>query len=102
VCLLFFIFLNYLSTQYYLNAGDDTWQAAARIYVEQRHKEITINRPVDCWIAHIAMEHGAILLHHDKDFAKISRIRLLMQERFKLRQNPTNPACPVKCLPNEM
>jgi predicted nucleic acid-binding protein len=73
---------DYLSTQYYIEADDNTWQAAARIYFELRRKGVTINSPVDCCIAQIAMEHGAILLHRDKDFEKISRIRPLRQEHF--------------------
>ena len=76
---------DYLSTQYYLEADDSTWQAAARIYFELRRKGVTINSPVDCCIAQIAMEQGATLLHRDKDFEKISRIRPLRHERFKLR-----------------
>ena len=76
---------DYLSTQYYLEADYNTWQAAARIYFELRRKGVTINSPVDCCIAQIAMEQGATLLHRDKDFEKISRIRPLRQERFKLR-----------------
>jgi predicted nucleic acid-binding protein len=76
---------DYLSTQYYLETDDNTWQEAARIYFELRRKGVTINSPIDCCIAQIAMEHGAILLHRDKDFGKISRIRPLIQERFKLR-----------------
>lgn len=76
---------DYLSTQYYLETDDNTWQEAARIYFELRRKGVTINSPIDCCIAQIAMVHGAILLHRDKDFGKISRIRPLIQERFKLR-----------------
>lgn len=76
---------DYLSTQYYLETDDNTWQEAARIYFELRRKGVTINSPIDCCIAQIAMEHGAILLHRDKDFGKISRIRPLIQEQFKLR-----------------
>ena len=76
---------DYLSTQYYLEASQGTWPEAARIYFELRRKGVTINSPIDCCIAQIAMEHGALLLHRDKDFEKISRIRLLEQERFKLR-----------------
>ena len=75
---------DYLSTQYYLEASDHTWQEAARIYFELRRKGVTINSPVDCCIAQIAIEHGILLLHHDKDFERISRIRPLEQERFKL------------------
>ena len=76
---------DYLSTQYYLEASQDTWPEAARIYFELRRKGFTINSPVDCCIAQIALEHGAFLLHRDKDFEKISLIRSLKQGRFKLR-----------------
>lgn len=76
---------DYLSTQYYLEASENTWREAARIYFELRRKGVTINSPVDCCIAQIAMEHGAFLLHLDKDFEKIARIRPLKQERFKFR-----------------
>jgi len=76
---------DYLSTQYFLEASRDTWPEAARIYFELRRKGVTINSPVDCCIAQIALEHGAFLLHRDKDFEKIARIRPLEQGRFKLR-----------------
>jgi len=76
---------DYLTTQYYLEASQDTWPEAARIYFELRRKGFTINSPVDCCIAQIALERGAFLLHRDKDFEKISRIRPLEQGRFKLR-----------------
>ncbi|MBW1772113.1 MAG: PIN domain nuclease [Deltaproteobacteria bacterium] len=74
---------DYLWSQYYLEASESTWREAARIYFELRKKGVTINSPVDCCIAQIAMEHGAFLLHRDKDFERISRIRPLEQERFQ-------------------
>jgi predicted nucleic acid-binding protein len=74
-----------LSTQYYLEASEDTWPEAARIYFELRRKSVTINSPIDCCIAQIAIENGALLIHRDEDFEKISRIRPLTQRRFKLR-----------------
>ena len=73
---------EYLSNQYYLEASEQTWKAAARIYFELRRKGVTINSPVDCCIAQVAMEYGVTLLHRDKDFEKISRIRPLEQEQF--------------------
>jgi len=76
---------DYLSTQYYLEASQDTWPETARIYFELRRKGFTINSPIDCCIAQIALEHGAFLLHRDKDFEKISRIRSLKHGRFNLR-----------------
>ena len=75
---------DYLSTQYYLEASDNTWREAARIYFELRRSGVTLNSPVDCCIAQIAMEHDALLLHVDKDFERISRMRPLEQERFEL------------------
>lgn len=76
---------DYLSTQYFLEATQDTWSKAARIYFELRRKGFTINSPVDCCIAQVALEYGAILLHRDKDFEKISRFRPLQEKRFNLR-----------------
>ena len=71
---------DYLATQYYLEASDITWQQAGRIYFELRRKGTTINSPIDCCIAQVALEYGALLLHRDKDFGKISRIRPLEQQ----------------------
>ena len=77
---------DYLSTQYYLEATKHTWPEAARIYFELRRSGVTINSPVDCCIAQIALEYGAFLLHSDKDFERISKIRPIEQERFDLFQ----------------
>ncbi len=75
----------YLTTQYYLETTADTWRDAARVYFELRKRGITINSPVDCCIAQIAIETQVLLLHRDKDFERIARIRPLAAERFKLR-----------------
>ena len=75
---------DYLSTQYYLETTENTWREAARIYFELRRKGITISSPVDCCIAQIAIEVQALLLHRDRDFEKIARIRPLVAERFNL------------------
>jgi predicted nucleic acid-binding protein len=74
---------GYLTTQYYLETSDITWQQAARIFFELRRKGVTINSPIDCCIAQIALEWDAVLLHRDKDFEKISRNRPLEHELFK-------------------
>ena len=76
---------TYLSTQYYLEATENTWRDAARIYFELRKNGITINSPIDCCIAQLAIETQVLLLHRDKDFERIAGIRLLAAERFKLR-----------------
>jgi len=73
---------KYLSTQYYIEASEDTWREAARIYFDLRRKGTTINSPIDCCIAQIAIEADAVLLHRDQDFPKIARIRPLAAERL--------------------
>jgi len=73
---------DYLSTQFYLEATEETWREAARIYFELRRKGITLSSPVDCCIAQIAIESKILLLHRDEDFERIARIRPLAIERF--------------------
>jgi predicted nucleic acid-binding protein len=73
---------QYLSTQYYLEASESTWREAARIYFELRRKGVTVNSPIDCCIGQIAMEWKAILLHMDRDFDRIAKIRPLVAEWF--------------------
>lgn len=76
---------EYLSTQYYLESSENTWREAARIYFELRREGKTINSPIDCCIAQIAIEVGAILLHRDQDFSRIARIRPLWAEWFNVQ-----------------
>ena len=73
---------EYLSSQYYLECSEETWKLAARIFYELRRKGITVNSPVDCCIAQIALESGAVLLHRDRDFEKIAVIRAVSTEWF--------------------
>ena len=73
---------EYLSTQYYLEASEDTWRSAARIYFNLRKTGNTVRSPVNCCIACIAMESQALLLHRDRDFEKIAGISPLKNEFF--------------------
>lgn len=45
---------------------------------------VTINSPVDCCIAGLAIESQALLLHRDHDFERIAEIRPLKNEYFDL------------------
>jgi predicted nucleic acid-binding protein len=47
---------EYLATQYYLEATEQTWRHAARIYFDLRRSGITIRSTIDCCIACIAIE----------------------------------------------
>ncbi len=71
-----------MASQYYLEANEDTWRHAARIYFELRRSGITIKSPIDCCIACIAMEAQALLLPRDHDFQRIAEIRPLFNEFF--------------------
>ncbi|RLD92543.1 MAG: PIN domain nuclease [Aquificota bacterium] len=73
---------EYLETQIYLEATEGTWVEAARIYYDLRRKGITVNSPIDCCIAQLAIENGVTLLHRDQDFEKIEKIRPLKALRF--------------------
>jgi hypothetical protein len=50
---------------------------AARIYFDCRRRGITIRSSVDCLIAQRALEHDLALLHQDRDFDAIRRVRPL-------------------------
>lgn len=75
---------EYLATQYYLEASENTWRTAARIYFDLRKSGITVRSPIDCCIACIAMEAQAFLLHHDHDYEKIAEITPLEHEFFNI------------------
>ena len=76
---------EYLATQYYLEASEETWRNAARIYFDLRRRGVTVGSPIDCCVARIAMEYGALLLHRDQDFARIAQRFPLKAEYFPHR-----------------
>jgi len=39
-----------------------------------RRAGITIRSSIDCLIARVAIEHGLMLLHDDRDFERISKV----------------------------
>jgi predicted nucleic acid-binding protein len=75
---------EYLAGQYYLEVNEHTWRKAARIYFELRRKGITVNSPVDCCIAQVAIDEKALLLHRDRDFEKIALVRPLLASWFEV------------------
>lgn len=74
---------EYLEGQFYLEADENTWKEAARIYFEMRRKGLTVGSPVDCCIAQAALSWGALLLHRDHDFEKIAVVRPLKLAWFE-------------------
>ena len=55
--------------------------SAARIYVECRHRGVTLRSTADCLIAQCAMESDLTLLHHDRDFKRIASIVPSLREK---------------------
>lgn len=74
---------TYLEGQDYLEAAGASYAAAARIYFDLRRAGLTVRSPIDCVIAEIAVEHDATLLHRDRDFEAIARVRPLSQMRVE-------------------
>jgi hypothetical protein len=70
---------TYLGSQMSVTARDPlrSHVEAARIYFDCRRRGLTIRSTIDCLIAQIALEHGFALLHDDRDFEAIRRVRKL-------------------------
>lgn len=51
-----------------------TYEIAAILYRRARRAGFTIRKPNDCLIAAIALEHGALLVHNDRDFNALAQI----------------------------
>lgn len=73
------LLLEYLGSQEIVLPADPmaTHIEAARIHYDLRRAGLTVRSAVDCWIAQLALETGADLLHSDRDFEVIARVRPL-------------------------
>jgi predicted nucleic acid-binding protein len=76
---------SYLEEQTYIEPNPSTWQQSARIYFDLRRQGLTVRSPIDCCIAQIALENNLLLLHDDKDFLTIAKIRPLIMEHWQSR-----------------
>lgn len=74
---------TYLDTQDYIEPTINSWQSAARIYYDLRRKGLTVRSPIDCCIAQAALEHNLLLIHNDRDFETIAKVRSLQHLRFQ-------------------
>lgn len=78
-------FSDYLEGQDYVEARPQTWTSAARIHFDLRRKGLTVTSILDCCIAQIAIENGLIMIHNDKDFETIGKIRRMRLSRFDIQ-----------------
>jgi hypothetical protein len=74
---------TYLETQDYIELTPHSWQAAARIYYDLRRQGLTVRSSIDCCIAQAALENNLLLIHNDRDFETIARVRSLRHLRFQ-------------------
>lgn len=51
-----------------------TYEVAAILYRRARQAGFTIRKPNDCLIAAVALEHGALLVHNDRDFNALAQV----------------------------
>lgn len=51
-----------------------TYEVAAQLYRAARAAGLTIRKPNDCLIAALALEHGALLVHNDRDFVALAQV----------------------------
>ena len=67
---------DYLDTQtfYDLKFGRESHSRAAQLYFECRRNGYTLTSTIDCIIAEVAIEHGLLVLHDDKDYEYIQRV----------------------------
>jgi predicted nucleic acid-binding protein len=78
---------TYLQEQNYIEATPDTWVAAARIYYDLQRQGLTVRGTIDCCIAQLAIENELTLVHNDRDFETIQRVRELNCLRFQPDNN---------------
>jgi hypothetical protein len=51
-----------------------TYEIAAQLHRTARSAGFTIRNPNDCLIAAVALEHGALLVHNDRDFLALAQV----------------------------
>jgi predicted nucleic acid-binding protein len=51
-----------------------TYEIAAILYRRARSAGLAVRKPNDCLIAAIALEHGALLVHNDRDFFALAQV----------------------------
>jgi len=73
---------DYLADQDYLEMEEKGWASAARLYYDLRRQGLTVRSVIDCCIAGIALRYGVTLLHSDRDFLAIAKLRALKHLQF--------------------
>jgi predicted nucleic acid-binding protein len=75
----------YLDRQDYIEIEPAGWVDAARIVFDLRKAGLTVRSIFDCCIAQVAIDNRLTLVHNDKDFEAIAKVRPLRQQRLDLQ-----------------
>ena len=67
----------YLQDQDYLTENSSIFVESARIFYDLRRKGLTVRSTIDCCIAQLAITYDLILIHNDRDFENIKKVRNL-------------------------
>jgi predicted nucleic acid-binding protein len=51
-----------------------TYELAAQLFRRAKAKGLVIRKPTGCLIAALAIEHGALLVHNDRDFLALAQV----------------------------
>ncbi len=78
---------GYLRTIEIVAPNRHSWSGAARIFFDLRRRGLTVRSVVDCCIAQLALENGLTLLHNDRDFHTIARVRGLQHQQFNFEEH---------------
>jgi len=67
---------EYMGSQTFYHPVDpvESYREAALIYFRCRRAGVTICSAIDCLIARVAIEHGLMLLHDDRDFESMADV----------------------------
>jgi len=75
---------HFFAGQIFLPVLDESWERAARIFFDLRRRGLTVRSLVDCCLAQQALDHDLLLLHRDRDYEAIARVRPLRQRYLDL------------------
>lgn len=76
---------NLISAQDVLQPAPIVWWQAPRTFFELRRAGFTVRSVFDCMIAEIAIARDMQLLHNDRDFEVIARIRPLVHRHIDIQ-----------------
>lgn len=72
-----------LSGEALLDLPENAWQDSAQIVFDLRRRGVTLMNVFDCLIAQTALVHDLDIIHDDRDFEAIAKVRPLRLHRLQ-------------------